>query len=323
MPNLFLQTTRFIEILMESQTKKIEEPTVEQYDYCTAPSTRSEYIALGVKYHPDYTLNYNVSTGDNVTTKSTNDSDIAEVFKNFMNNSPYRSVWVDSDCDGTKDGLQSGSELTFSKKITVNSSKTVYVGLIGDNRFILALNGSDIVRVTNEDDTTNFNYLNIFPITLIAGENILSFTGIGDGSVNDALGVIIYDNPIDDILQPIPRSEWNVLFSSEETLGDQLNIVSCPEGYTYDDETDQCIQITSIEEISVSDFALISPTNLYNRTVDNWEIFYGDGNSESGTGDISQTFEHQYIEAGTYNAKVNIKYTDGSYLQGTKQIVVQ
>lgn len=325
MSNLFLKTTRFVEILIESQTKKIKDPTVEEYDYCTAPSTLSNYISTGVQYHPDYTVDYDIKNADNVIKKTFNDNpDLEEVFENFMNNSPYRSVWVDSDCDGTNDALEVNSELTFSKKITVNNSKTVNVGLFGDNKFTMFQNGDKILDVPKYESTEhiNFAFLHIFPVTLIAGENILSFQGIGDGSINDALGVIIYDNSIDDLLQPIPRSEWNVIFSSEETLGNQLDIVSCPEGYSYNDETNECVKITDIDQIEVNDYALISPTNLYDRDISYWEIYYGDDNMDDGLNDMPKTFEYQYKSTGTYNVKINLKYSDGSYSQGKKQIIV-
>lgn len=331
MGTFIIQTFKLIEVLMELQTKKIADPTVENLDYCTAPSLNNYYIDFGVRYHPTFTLNYDINTTGYKAIYNT-DPAVASVFENFMNNSPYRSIWIDSDCDGNKDSLSSGSQATLNKTINVNSNKTVYVGLIGDNKFILNHNGVDVVRVTNID-VNNFRYLHIFPLTLITGENTLTFTGIGDGSVNDALGVIVLDNSIDDIMgltngeldetkDPIPKSQWNVLYSSEDSLGSTVDIVTCPSGYSYNNDTGNCVAITDISEINVNDYGLISPTNIENKTIDKWIIDYGDGTIDNGTNSLPSTFEHQYTTTGTFLIKFKIKYSDGTYFQGRKEFTV-
>jgi hypothetical protein len=227
-----------------------------------------------------------------------------------MGFSPYRSVWLDSNGDGVKDALAVNAELTISKSLTFLTQKTLLIGIIGDNKFRVKIDGTLIVESLNIS-TYTFKYLHIFPIMVQNGTHLFSFTGIGDGSVNDALGVIIWDNSIDDLFLPVPKSSWNKLYSSEESLQQSSNIVTCPAGYSYDVETNSCVKITSIADLVPGDTVIFSPDTsaIPGDKIHSWSIHYGDGNSENGTGVPPSNFQHIFSNSGSYNVVLTLLLT--------------
>jgi uncharacterized protein (TIGR02145 family) len=282
------------------QVKKFEDPTIIQTNYCTAPSTNSTYIDLGVAYHSIYNTYYSLNGGTYYSFSIY--PSLSPVFLRFMLNSPYKSVWVDSDCDGVKNSLQSGAQITIGKNISVTTTKTLLVGIIGDNQFKMSIDG-ELKLYAYGQGTQNFDYLHLFPVTITPGQHYFSFTGIGDGSVNDALGVIIYDNTIEELLTPIPKTSWNVLWTAEESISEGLDIVTCPVDYSYDNEEQQCVRITSdTSNIEVGDAVLVTPLLICTKTptITSWSMNWGDDTIETGTGAYSDTFEHTYAACGDY-----------------------
>lgn len=304
------------------QTKKISDPIISNSGYCTAPSPRTEYINTGLMYHYSWTQNYNVRTSATKNIYSFNDINLSNIFKNFMNLSPYRSVWADSDCDGTKNPLVRDAELTIGTNIVLQETKTLLFGLMGDNKFKLYIDGSLIVQVLNID-VYNFIYLHLFPVTLLPGQHLITFTGIGDGSVNDSLGVIVYDNTIQELVTPIPKPQWNVLYSSEWSLTGKTDIVTCAIG-SYDNTINKCVYITSIDFINSGDTCLITPLIDYipSYKIISWRISYGDGSLDDfDNGMPPAQFEHKYISIGTYDIIFTLLFSSGG-VQSRKSINV-
>ena len=291
------------------QTKKLVDPTIEHLDYCTAPSPRPEYIISAFVYNPTISYDFDGKYGlpDRIV-KAMSIQEYADVYKNFMNEIPYQSVWVDTNCDGTKDALSRGSQLTISKNLSFTETKTIYVGIFGDNQFEINVDGTKILHTVTVDTTRNFIYLHVFPITVDSGQHLFSFTGTGDGSVNDSLGVIVWDNPIEDLLLPIPRSQWNVLYSSYDSISEGVDIVTCPIDYSYENSIGKCVQITSIDQITVDDLALFTPilNSIAPESITSWVMDFGDTFSDSGTGTPPDSFEHQYASPGTYQIKFTV-----------------
>jgi hypothetical protein len=299
-------------ISLFAQLKKITDPTIIIADTSTAPSPLSNYIALGLRYEPVYPVSYNTTTNYTTTVwrTFTEYPDWEAIFKNFMNYAPYRSVWLDSNGDGVKDPLVTNAELTISKALTFQASKTILIGIIGDNKFIVKIDGTTIVESLVRS-TRSFNYLHIFPVTIQQGTHLFSFTGIGDGTVNDSLGVIVWDNKIDEIFTPVPRTSWRVLYSSEESLSQSSNIVTCPIGYSYDQQIGKCVQITTLDNYSPGDTVIITPdlTDIPSEKITAWSINFADGNSDNGTGFPPDNFQHIYAASGTYNVVLTLELT--------------
>lgn len=166
------------------------------------------------------------------------------------------AVWIDANCDGTKDALAACAVLQFTYLITLEQPKRLYVGIAGDNTFRLDINnvtaimcgagqgisqGPDLPRcaaypAANSQALTNinFNIWHIVPVDLSAGPNYFTFSAIGDGSVNDALAAIIYDNTHEEIAVATSDEDLNIIFRTGDFKGQRVDIARCPDGWQLD-----------------------------------------------------------------------------------------
>ena len=149
-------------------------------------------------------------------------------------------VWVDTDCNGTKDPLTSGQVLQITYLLTLPSPATMYVGIGGDNTFKLELNGEVIVDCDQTNPAggppsgNNFNFWHVFPVYLIAGDNYFTFSGVGDGSTNDSFAAVIYDNTEAEILAATTEGDLSIVFRTSDLIGDVIDIATCPATYFLD-----------------------------------------------------------------------------------------
>lgn len=149
-------------------------------------------------------------------------------------------IWVDTDCDGIKNGLTAGQILQFSYLINVSVPTIVYVGCGGDNTFLVAVNGVTKVSVDAAHpanlgtSTNNFTSWWVFPIELSGGDNIISFQAIGDGSVNDAFAATIMQNTYAEIIAANDDGDLNFLFRTSDYLGETIDIATCLPGWILD-----------------------------------------------------------------------------------------
>lgn len=147
--------------------------------------------------------------------------------------------------------------ITFSACFTVATAKTYYVGLACDNRSRLTLNGTVIVDqeisalqtqaqalggVPDTYDTrVPFTYWYIYPVALLAGDNIIEITGVNgpftSGGNPAAIGAEIYDNTPSEILDAVDYTTLDVVFTTADFVGlyiqggsDGIGY-SCPSGY--------------------------------------------------------------------------------------------
>ncbi|SEW21532.1 hypothetical protein SAMN05428988_3221 [Chitinophaga sp. YR573] len=166
------------------------------------------------------------------------------------------SVWIDADCDGTKDALAACSVLQFTYLLNLSSPKRVYVGLGGDNTFRLDINNNIIVQCeagpsgivasggtvcatapaasSSNVSNSNFNLWHIIPVDLPSGPNYLNFQATGDGSVNDAFAAIVYDNTAQQIAAATSDAALNILFRTGDFKGERLDIAVCEAGWQLD-----------------------------------------------------------------------------------------
>lgn len=160
-----------------------------------------------------------------------------------------QGVWVDTNCDGSKDPLASGNTLSFTWLINSPQPNTVFVGIAGDNNFTLSLNGTQIVsKSTGTDPFTN---LYLFPIDLVSGSNFIGASFVGDGSVNDMGCMIIIDNDAASIPGITNDAQIQYLFQTSQLIGaEPIDIASCPAGYTLDTSGGSgnyiCVRITTV-----------------------------------------------------------------------------
>lgn len=163
-----------------------------------------------------------------------------------------QGVWLDSNCDGVKNGLSGGAALQFTWVINTPTPKVVYVGLSGDNNFTLTLNSAPIVSRPTSMGSSNFFFLYLFPIQLISGSNYITASFVGDGSVSDMGCMIIIDNNAASIPGITDDSQIQYLFQTSQMIGAApIDIASCPPTYVLDTSGGsgnyRCIKVTTVD----------------------------------------------------------------------------
>lgn len=213
------------------------EPTVVQSDICLAPSPLvSQYSTAGTYfYDPGYTIR--LVGGNTLVQVQPQWQETPSMTVGPMNRD---AVWVDTDCNGTKDALTAGQVLQITFLLPLTVATTMFVGIGGDNTFKLTLNGTTIV----DCDTTfpaqggpssnNFNFWHVFPVDLIGGDNYFVFSGIGDGSTNDSFAAVVYNNSIGELTAATDDSQLDILFRTSDYTGEHIDIATCPGGYFLD-----------------------------------------------------------------------------------------
>lgn len=280
-------------------------------------STNTAYIYLGIKYYDSYfTI---INPPDDATGTKTFGSypSLNSIYYRFMNYSPYYSVWASGVSNPS-----SSDTVTIYTDLQFAEAKTIHVGLIGDNYFSMHLNGELLVRSEYIAQAANFTYVNIFPVNVISGNNRLSFSGIGDGAVSQALGVIIWDNTKDELFtNPVTKDSWNVLWSSNDAINS--NVYSCPSGYSYDETADACVKISDISNWSTGDTVFVSmyvPENIQSN-ISGWSLKAGGVTIDSGTSYKPNTIVTG-LNSGNNEFEYSISLSGGNSRTITKSIIL-
>lgn len=151
-------------------------------------------------------------------------------------------------------------------------TRTIHIGIAGDNQFRLTVGNTLVADTTTTGQgnaVAHFNIWHIFPVVVVNGDNIINAIAVGDGSVNDAIAMTVYDMTASQLENASSLAEItpgppgtpnpNVPFSTEEllitetpingtcrfghTLGTagvfpvcrrNIDIASCPPGYGMD-----------------------------------------------------------------------------------------
>ena len=143
-------------------------------------------------------------------------------------------VWIDSDCNGSKDALTAGVMTTLAYVYNnVGATKIIYVGVGADNQFRVVVNGSTIATF-GAGGNYQFKVWHIIPITVVPGSNYINVIGTGDGSVNDSIGMVIYDNTASEIAAAATDLDLNIPFASHTLRGTSFDVATCPSTYSLD-----------------------------------------------------------------------------------------
>lgn len=231
-------------------------PTYVSIGICVAPSQlNGAYGVAGAKYWENPTYNTTLTNQDGI------------LLGNYWQGNPAGSggvspgnpsspmnregVWVDTDCDGNKDGLASGATLQFTWLVQSESPRRVYIGAGADNNFRVSLNGVFMAGRQVNSDPHNFNFFHLFPLDLISGDNYILFQATGDGSTNDAVGFVIYDNTFAELQAATQDSDLDILFHTSQLIGaDPIDIATCPAGYSLDTTGGsgnyRCLRLTTV-----------------------------------------------------------------------------
>lgn len=239
----------------QCQNVQTQPPTVTSPGYCLATSQDSNYTEYESRiYNVGFTattINLNPSTSD---TYVYTDLTTSGLWANPGTSSTIgpmnrEGVWIDSNCDGTKDPLTSGTQTTIAYTFNnTGATRTIYVGAGADNQFQIVVNGTLVVDSGSVGDK-QFKIWHIMPITVVPGANYINIVGTGDGSTNDALAMIIYDNTNAQIAAASSEGDLTIPFRSSSLRGTTYNVTTCPSGWSLDTSsgnpaTWQCVQTT-------------------------------------------------------------------------------
>ena len=145
------------------------------------------------------------------------------------------AVWIDSDCNGTKDALGAGVQTTISAQFNnVGGNRTIFIGVGGDNQFKVVVNGVVIVDTGTTSSVLQFKIWHIIPVNIVPGVNYFNVVATGDGSVNDAIAMVVYDNTAAQILAATADAQLNIIFKSSSLNGTTFDVATCPTGYSLD-----------------------------------------------------------------------------------------
>lgn len=112
--------------------------------------------------------------------------------------------------------------------------KTIYIGVGGDNQFKVVVNGVVVADTGTTLDTIQFRTWHIIPVSIISGINYFNVILLGDGSVNDSIGMVGYNNTAAQIAAATSDAALNILFKTSNLRGTTFDIASCPVNYSLD-----------------------------------------------------------------------------------------
>lgn len=217
-------------------------PTLLIADSCLISSTNTTHSVSGSRIYtaPFQSSALGLSVGAvhpdiQATMVSTYWSNLA---LNTTNGPLNRSaVWLDSDCNDSKDSLPVGQHLTVGYTYNSAESKTIYVGVAANVDFKLKVNGVTIADTTtispvmgNKKDRV----WHIIPVQIEIGNNYFDLIGTSSGSIADAVGMIIYNNTFSQLQAATSDVDLNILFNSASLRGTAYNIMTCTDGWNLD-----------------------------------------------------------------------------------------
>ena len=224
-----------------------EEPTITNPGYCLATSQNGAYsnycsriytnafVDATMAIDPFTIVPLGVGTDPGIFQQLTLSGQWAnDTASSTLGPMNREGVWIDSDCDGNKNALGAGVQTTIAYAYNnVGATKTIYVGVGADNQFQLVVNGNIIATFGTGGDY-QFKIWHIIPITVVPGINLINVIGTGDGSVNDAIGMVVYDNTAAEIAAATSDLDLNIPFASHTLRGTSFDVATCPLGYSLD-----------------------------------------------------------------------------------------
>lgn len=222
------------------QSEEFTTPTVTNSGYCLSASVNGAYNVLESRIYtngfttPDLNLPAG-SIGGNIFARMTATPQWANpLFNSLIGPLNREGVWIDSDCDDTTDGLSMGVQTTVSFLYNnLGATRTVYLGISADNQFQVKLNGA-LIADSGNVGAYQFQIWHIIPVTIVPGVNYFNGIGTGDGSVNDSLGMVLYDNTAAQIAAALADADLTILFKTSSLRGTSFDVATCPDTYSLD-----------------------------------------------------------------------------------------
>lgn len=244
-------------------------PTIIQSDICLAVSQLvTQYSSAGSRlYAPGYS-----TTLSGTYTALATQPQWKETTGQVTGPMNREAVWVDTDCNGTKDPLTAGQVLQLTIQIYTATAKTVYVGIGGDNTFRLDVNGTTIVDRNATFAGDNFNYWHVFPVNISSGTSYFNFRAVGDGTTNDAFAAVIYNNTQAELVAATLDSQLDILFRTSDYIGVHIDIATCPTNYFLDTTGGQgnyeCTRVLNASPIECGTTGTFEVSAAFNYSID-------------------------------------------------------
>jgi hypothetical protein len=144
-------------------------------------------------------------------------------------------VWIDSDCDGNKNSIGVGEQTTVAAQFThLGAAKTMYLGVGGDNQFKVVVNGVIVADTGATVSNLQFKIWHIIPIDIVTGVNYINVIGTGDGSPDDSVAFVIYDNTPAEIIAATTDADLSIIAKTSTLRGDDFDVATCPATYSLD-----------------------------------------------------------------------------------------
>jgi hypothetical protein len=180
------------------------------------------------------------------------DADGTGTSNQISSSNPFWINTAGNSTDGplNRSGLWATSELTdqdvgFSICLDLPETKVYYIGIAGDNRCRIVIDGvvwvdQDVSALATQygaDAQITFKVWHIYPVTLSAGPHIIELIGHNDSS-DAALGAEIYNNTAAELSTATSYAALNLIFSTKDYRGEPIQLGSggvgytCPSGYS-------------------------------------------------------------------------------------------
>ena len=150
----------------------------------------------------------------------------------------------------------------FTHCLDLTDTGTYCIGIAGDNKVRLKIDGVLVVEATNNTDF-NFKYWHVFEVTLTQGLHVIELSGLNLGGPA-AFGAEIYNVPLA-TLQTYTTAlqvQLATVFTTFDKIGDNFDVgeasgYTCPDGYTFSNCTADGPSCTLIQSVP---FVLCLPT---------------------------------------------------------------
>jgi hypothetical protein len=201
----------------------------------TVAATDNSYSTYGTYiYHAGFATN-GTGVSDQITTGNA-----------FWINGPSNSTSGPLNrCGLWTTSTPAGQDIGFSVCLTLPETKVYFIGVGGDNRCRITVDGVVIVDQNvsalatqyGADAQITFKVWHVYPVTLAAGPHIIELIGHNDSGVA-ALGAEVYNNTAAELIAATSYADLDVIFSTKDYIGEPVQLstgglgYSCPSGYS-------------------------------------------------------------------------------------------
>lgn len=301
-------------------TKQIQTPLTLSNDLrTTCHASDGSYTNFGVAIYNTFSVNGTGTSTVYHTTDTYWSNPTANSTDGVLNRVALWACGADDNPQATDPMLPTNEYIGFIYPVNLLATKTYYVAVAGDNAVRIRLDCVDIVNMDPNavgaqysiGPEAAFKYWHVYPVTIPAGHHVIELTGLNYGNVA-GFGAEIYDNTKAQIIASTNGTGLNIVFSTADMIGTQLQVSNtfsgtCPDGTCIDFDTDHNLVCTSVDTISpvcdpcadtiVTDVLDCSKTKFhpdYERPCVAFQEFVNGGNLREGSYQVLLAYADKY-----------------------------